>query len=470
MKKTISLIGAAAVIALMAGLLIWQRNREPEEEYTAPPPATSTALIQRTENELASVVFQTGDETIYMLPLTDEDDRVVAWHWEGMDYAFNESNLRNKVRGAFSLFANQVIHEDIADVPDLNLADFGLADPEKIITANFTDGTSYTIYLGVPTGDFRSYFVRVSGNPGLFTIASLVADRFNLGLEDLLELNLPFWDADSLDYVYLARYGEETIEFTRVDHDVHEGLSWVIMQEPFYGREVFLTALTTHVFEPLAPFSLGDMVNLHAENLAPYGLDTPSMEFIYRAPHGEAHLLFGDIFFREIDGQDEGFIYVKFADRPHVFEVMLEHARPLLEANPLRFVDRFVALVNIQDIDAFNIITGDTVYEIVINHVPDTPQDIEPTINGQEVDVREFRIAYRLLIALGMDAEIEPITPTGQPVYTVRYSMIDEDDLELRFFEYDLNFFAVSVNGEDAWFVTSQMGLATFFMHVRNLL
>jgi len=468
MKKIIYLIAAVLLIGVMAGLLIWQRNR-PNEEVEAQTPTTNVPLIQRTENDLASVIFTDAYETVHFLPITGPEGRIESWQWHGVDYVLDRAGMQSKVRGAFTLFASQVIHEDIADVEDLNLAEFGLEPPIMTVTATYIDGTAISLYLGGPTPDMRSHFVQISGRPGLYTIAVHSADRLLMGLEDLVDRSLPIFDAESIDFMQIARRGEDLIEFSRQDHPDLEGVQWIVMQEPFYGREVFMSSFEHHVFEDFAHFGFGELINLNAANLAPYGLDEPSLEFIYRAPHGEVHLLFGDTFFREIGGDEIAFIYVKHADRPHVFETPLVLALPLIDINPVRFINRFIALLNIQDVYAMQLTTPDNVYEILINHDDEAANVIEPTINGLPVPESPFRVAYRLFIGLAIDAEVDPFTPTGQPIYTMHFTMIDEDDVELRFFELDPNFMAVSVNGEDAYMVTNRRNIETFFIHFNEL-
>jgi len=215
---------------------------------------------------------------------------------------------------------------------------------------------------------------------------------------------------------------------------------------------------------------LGEMINLHGDDLTPYGLDDPSLELIYQAPHGEAHLLFGDIFVREEGGEAVAFIYVKFVDRPHIFEAEYEPLRVMIGMNPLQFISRFIALVDITTVERIYIQAPYTDFEIHINHVPDANNVIEPIINGISVDDSEFRTLYRLIIGLGIDYEIEAFTPSDAPLYVIRYVRPDEYDIEIRLFAYDDNFHAVSVNGEDAWFVVSRRSVDLLIASLQSML
>jgi len=465
-KEIISLVAAVVVVAAMLGALYWQRNRELIPEDDIPTPVGNVPLVQRSEADLVSVTFYHQGQTTVMLPFLDEEGRR-EWVWEGVDYILNTANARHKIRGTFSLFSSQVVHEDISEA-EINLADFGLDPPYMTITAAYDDGTTVNLYMGSPTIDLSGQFIMIEGNPSLYTISRLNADRFLFELEDLIERSIPMWDAEAIEYILINQRGNETIEFKMEEHHEFEDLYWLIMQQPFPGREVYGMSFDYHIFEHFSAFVLGDMVNLHPTNLANYGLDNPSLEFIYRTPHEEIHLLFGDVFFKEVDGSEMAFIYVQFAGRPHVFEALYEPVSYLFDVNVLRFIERFIALVNIQEVERLEIITPGGDFDIWINHVEDG-NDIAPTINDNPVTDSEFRLIYRLLIGLGIDSEIEPFTPRGAALYTTRFIMLEGDDIELRFFDYSDSFLAVSVNGEDIRFVTSRRNFDMFIVRVEEI-
>ena len=467
MKKTISFFAVVAVIAVMAGALMWQRGREPEIEEAAPAFTGSERLIQRTEAEVVSVTFTGQGRHEVMLPFFDEDDRR-EWMWYGADYVLDTANARHKVRGMFALFSNQVVHEDVTDVPGLNLADFGLNPPYMTIVAEYDDGEQITLLLGSPTIDFASRFVMIEGDPALYTITRLNADRFLLGLEDLIEVSLPQWHLEAMTYVKIAQRGHDVIEFGMQPHHTHVDFEWLAMFQPFPGREVYHSAFVYRIFEHFSRFTIGDLVNLHPDDFSVYGLDEPSLEFVYHSHLGDVHLLFGDVFFREENDREVGYIYVKFAGRPHVFEALYEPASFLFDINMFQFIERFIALEPIVDVYGINVILPIGEFEIIINNCEDG-QDIEPTINGIPVDDSDFRLTYRLLIALSIDSVIEPMTPPAVPLYTVRYILHDRDDIELRFFEHDANFLAVSENGEDIWYITNRRNFELFAARFRDL-
>ncbi|MCL2527256.1 MAG: DUF4340 domain-containing protein [Defluviitaleaceae bacterium] len=467
-KGFISLAVAVLVVVGMVGLLFWQRNREPApEEYVPAAPPQVIRLVDRQEAEVTKIVFADDDGTHTLVPYIDDEGQI-QWRWEGADYVLHLPFASNKARASFNLFSNQIIHEDIHEVPDLRLEEFGFS--RLVVTAHYNDGTTKNLYMGGPTPDFVGYFMMVEGNPGLYVISRSNGDRLLQGLEDMLCTALPFWDAETADYVLLVERGRDPIEFSRVDHETIEGATFLQMIEPIPYREVHASGFQHHIIDDFGDFRISGLASLHPADLSPYGLDDPVVEFIYKAFHGEAHLLFGDVFFRDVNGTETAFIYVKFADRPHVFEALYEPARALKNVNFLRFIDRFIALINIQDVGRIDITAPNGEFEVYINHDDEDERDIAPTINGISVAEQPFRVAYRLLVGLGIDGEVEPFTPTAPPIYTVTHSLLEGDDVVLHFYAHDDNFLAVSVDGEEAWFVTGRVNVERFLTALVNLM
>ena len=466
MKQAVSLAAAVAVVIVMVGLLFWQRNREPEYEYVPVAPPQFVRIVERAMDEVTKVVFYDHGESLTMVPVTDEYDRV-EWTVEGADFLFNSGATSDKVRAAATLFSMQVVYEDMGEVPDLRLEDFGFGN--IVMTAHYADGTTMNLLVGHATADFSGHFAMVEGEMGLYIISMANTERLRLGVAEMLDFALPVWDATTIEYFFVHEQGREPIEFEREYHHDFEELRWVVMRTPLAGREVWTDSFNHHVLEHFESFMFWDMANIYPDDLAAYGLDAPRLEMIYRAPHGEAHLLFGDVSTREMDDTTVSFIYVKFADRPHVFEALYEHARVLFNMNPLRFVARFTALVNIVDVERIDFITPGETFEIYINQEEESAT-IAPTINGILVEERPFRQVYQLLIGLGIDSEVEAFTPTGEPIYSVTYTLHEDDDLVLRFFDFDANFLATQVNDDDVWFVTSRRNFDAFINGLMGLL
>jgi hypothetical protein len=297
----------------------------------------------------------------------------------------------------------------------------------------------------------------------------------------MIDARLPRFDAEDVQFFKIDQRDTPTIELAVAYGvglvDEEQALSalnlpqfaFLRMIQPIPGRGLDTSRLELFVTEPLNQLRLYEVVSVAPVSLAPYGLDNPSLEFMYLDPNGGVHLVFGDTFAHE----GALHIYVKFADRPHVFKARYEPASVLFDLSLFTFIERFHALVGIVDVESIAITSPNEArnMEMVINHCgQEGSDDIFPVINGINVRDSAFRVAYRLLIALSADGEVEPFAPQGAPEFTIVYHRITNPDIELRFFPFDNNFYVVSINGADAWGVTNRRDVETFFSHVDAML
>lgn len=477
MKKTTKrAISMCVVVALIAGLagLYFLRPAETEADEEAPVTA-ATFLIEREESDVARVRFISQDDDFVMTPY--ETDQGILWQYQpNPDFLLNPVRARDKVRSGWHLTMMDIVHEDAGSV---DVADFGFDPPLLTMEVTYTDGTSQTIYFGAQTADMRHRFARLSGSDAIYTIGNMTAQWAMADVANLIERGLMPFTAEA-EYMLIAQRDTPTIELTLdSEWEAADAMAALVPGTPQMpmlhliqpiDRAVDPSRLTARVLEPLEHFRLGDVVSLTPANLADYGLDVPSLEFVYRDMFGEVHLLLGDTFIEDVGGAEVEFIYVKFADRPHVFRAEFLPISGLFNLNIFTFIDRFIALPNIVTVDGITITSPVEArnFGMVINHVGES--DIAPTINGVPIDAADFRVAYRLLIALMMEGEIEPFTPEGVADVTIVYHRPEEPDIEIRLFAMGSHLYAVSVDGADAWFVTHGRDVDVFFGHVTALM
>jgi hypothetical protein len=218
-------------------------------------------------------------------------------------------------------------------------------------------------------------------------------------------------------------------------------------------------------------FVLGDVASLNPSDLSPYGLDEPMLDFFIDMGFGEVvHLLFGDTFTFDANGFGVPCIYVKFADRPHVFMAQLDAVNYLMDLNVVRFVFNQILVVPIVEVEWLEV-THATMPErnmdMIINHAP--ANNIEPTINDVLIDAQTFRNLYRILITLRVDSVVTPFYAEVEPEVVITYHMLDGSQTKIEFFPFDGNFYAFSVDGEEIWAVTNRRVIDIFFTEALNL-
>jgi hypothetical protein len=284
-----------------------------------------------------------------------------------------------------------------------------------------------------------------------------------------------------MEYLLIQERGKTPIEFAfdgteEEQQEMYEqyGMIYVTMMQPFPGREMYYSNFERAVLEEFNYLALGDMVALRPDDLSPYGLDNPSVTVWVRDAEQSLHMHFGN---RTEDNQ----IYCKFDDRPVVFLTDYDYVKQLYNINVFTFIERFAALLNIDDCERIEITSpgrDTTYYDIYINHtvlLPEAGEEegekvIRPTVNSQPVQDKAFRTLYQRLIGLTYDTEIETFTPSGEPIFSITYHVSDKEPTTVRTYPYDANFYALQRDGNPIQFVTSKQSTDILFQTIADLL
>lgn len=483
-KRVISMGLTTFFVLILAGLYFWQQSQEEAEvEFVDPTPST-ISLISRLEADMLSVEFERLTETHverYTIHAIEDQNGLIEWVWHSFDGAFlvpndyvlNPMLVRDKVRPAWLLAAPIQAFENANDV---NTADLGFSPPVQTMTANYTDGTTLSIYLGEMSADMNHRFVMLSDRPGVYLLHAHLANQMMVELEHLIDRELPFFTVEA-EYIKIAQQNRPVIEMgvmAMENEEVFAGLmpevagGVLTMLQPIENRQLHHPNLQARVLEPLELLTLGDVVAINPEDLTPFGLNEPTLEFIFRSAEGDAHLLFGNTTTHTINGESFNVIYVKFADRPHVFITNSWAVNALMDIRLFDIVDRFIGLIDIRDVYDITVVTNEEVYNKVLNHDHEE-NSIYPTLNNRPIEEAPFRTVYRNLISLSADAEINPAAPTEEPVITITFNRIQNPNNEWRFYNYDGNFFAVGVDNHYPWFVTNRRDVEFYLASLRDL-
>jgi hypothetical protein len=483
-KNLFMLIAAVLVIGGLAGVYFWQEHTARQIPAAETDPldllAGNIILIDRAEEDIVSVRFTNNDgHDLTLFSATDEYGDIIWAIEEVPDAPIIQSSAREMVRAFHYLSAEAQVFEVVE-----NPADFGIG-ANITATATYTDGSRNTIFVGSLTPAHDRFYMMLEGDPGLYLLYTYFGNRYLNTADDLYDRNLPHIVLDGAEYLLISERGTEPIEFAfdgteEEKQEMYEKYGMVVinMVTPHPGRELYYQSLEMHVMNTFSEnFRLGELIELFPESYASYGLDDPSLEFKYIGIHGidEIHLLFGD-------RTDDGLIYVKQAHRPEVFTASYEAVRAMYGVNPFRFIERFIALIDIQHVENIQISYSSDpsrTLDMVINHDFQPPDDnwpngrdiMFPTINGRDVEESEFKAVYRLLIGLTSDVEIEPFEPTDAPTFTVTFNMRDgRDAVHVAYHLYEANFFAMSRDGGPCVLVTSRHATDVFFNAVAELL
>jgi len=471
-KRVISLGIIIALIAGLGGVYLWQQTREAsptptDNEITT---AATIPLITSPESELTSATFARGEDS-YTINAARDNDSSIIWQWEAHpNFILNQQAMRDKMRPTWGLNASSQIFEDATEI---NLADFGLAPPNLTITSNFADGTTYRLHIGELSVDLRHTHVMLEGSEAIYLIHNHTLQYIGLTLEESLDRRLPFFTFD-MHYMRIARQGQPTIELGMEEAIGMEAFAdfmpiseygVLTMRQPIPLRPLHHPNLMTELLDPLTFLELGEVAALAPVDLTPFGLHDPATLLEIHSLGLEATLLFGNTFLQN----GIPYAYVKFHDRPHVFKAAHQPIAAVENIRLFTIIDRHIALHNILDVLEISVTSQDPArnIEMIINHGEPNSFEIAPTINGQPTDPDHFRSLYISLIGISADVEIDQFTPETDPDFTITFLKTENRSQTLAFFPHDANFYAISVDSEDPWFVTGRLGLDNFFQNIR---
>ena len=466
--KKIAALVATALIVLSLALVMFLRDTDDAPDEPLPTPPTSYPLISRTQAEITRIDIHHETQETFTLQRGVAFSDLFFWHIaDEPDWFIDMLRVQEMIFVAFHLSAVEKIHDDTASI---NLAEFGLDPARTIFTAHYETGATASILLGDETPDRRHFFLMVEGDPAMYLVPHVVGARMQMDVGDLVSRFIFTTQAEFLSRFRVAQRGREPLEMAAMgDLDAFPTLQYVtptvvaeLEVSTFYLNRFLLDDLNNAL-------RLGEVVAIAPDDLTPFGLHDPFIELFYSTLHERVHLLFGDAFMREVDGINVPYMYVMFADRPHVFVIDTTAVDLLTDLNAMQFMTRFIALVPIVDVERVTIMHPDGYFDIEINNIIET-NDIAPTINGVPIPAPAFRILYRMIIALAADASIESHPATGTPVVTIQYHMSDGTQTVLELFNYDANFYVFSLDGEDAWAVTNRRSVDQLLAEANRLM
>jgi hypothetical protein len=196
------LLIAVVLLAGLSGLLYWSNQKKATE--AANPSDTSPKVLSIPEDQFKELKLQkTGGQAVELRKGDDGKWQLV----EPKPLRADQDAAGSLVSTLSSLSADKLVEEKAAD-----LAPYGLNAPALNVTVVKKDGKSQELMVGdeVPTG--AGYYVKLAGDPRVFTIASYTKTNLEKTPDDLRDKRLLTFDSDKLTRVELQAKGQ-TVEF-----------------------------------------------------------------------------------------------------------------------------------------------------------------------------------------------------------------------------------------------------------------
>src|SRR5579862_9093796 len=202
--KPRGLLAAVIILAALAVALYWS-NRKQKAEAAKPATDTTTKILNIPEDQIKEVTLKKsgGDATV----LQKGDDgkwKLTAPKPQRAD----QDTVKTLVSTLSTLNADKVVEDKATD-----LSPYGLNSPNLDVTIVKKDGKAQDFLLGDDTPTANGAYVKLAGDPHVYTIASYVKTSLEKTPNDLRDKRLLTFDQDKLTRVDLQPAKGETIEF-----------------------------------------------------------------------------------------------------------------------------------------------------------------------------------------------------------------------------------------------------------------
>lgn len=194
MKQMRGLIIAAVVLAVLSGLVFWSKKHK-AEEAAKPSPDAAPKILTLDEKKVDEVsIRKSGADPVVLSKLADK--------WEitkPTPMPADQDTVASIVSTGASLTSDHLVDEHPG-----NLAPFGLDAPATEVTISQKGGKPATIQLGKDTLAGGSTYVKLAGDPRVFTVASFSKSSLDKSLNDLRDKRLLTFNQDKISRVELA--------------------------------------------------------------------------------------------------------------------------------------------------------------------------------------------------------------------------------------------------------------------------
>ncbi|MDD3242908.1 MAG: DUF4340 domain-containing protein [Eubacteriales bacterium] len=445
-KNLLILLGVVALlaVAVIVILSVDGINKGEAEATPAPTSKPLVKLIQKSLEEVKSVaVDYDGDH----YTLTKDASGVYSSpEYPGIEIKSSYGDVM--FSSAADFYALDVISQEQTD-----LANYGLAKPQCTLVFTYTDGTSQKVLVGDKTPSGTAYYMVLDGDPRVLTMSYSMSLNYFYRFNQIRPVVDITTSTDDFQYMKLEVEGKVAMEADIIQGDDKVGITTIEIVNPWrsgVNSEKFVEYL-----DAIAKFGFSGVAEGGKDDLAAFGLDAPYMTMNLKTGAKEYTLLVGSI------SNVEGYRYAKLSDSDLIY--YFDNAQvTTLETKPYDLMDRLVLLVGIGTIQSFRFdglgqdlqINVEQTYQVDENGEQVLDSEGQPkatqnfTCDGKPSDGDQSRYFFQYCSSITADTVLkEDFAPQGDALASIAYTKLSGAETRIDFYEYDTDFYAVSVNG-----------------------
>lgn len=460
MKKNIKLIIIfCAVVAVLAGLLIFLTATAPEkeEEAAAEEEITTSLLYDKNPYDLSLLSIENEHGT-YEVVRVGEGDKSLWTIMEIVTLPMNNTSLGTLIENASTLTAQQTVVENAEDI-----SIYGLDNPTAKVTATFTDSsnTVKNLIIGNLAPDGYNRYIMLEGDPNVYTVYDsavncFLKDKYAIVNRTVYTAKTAASENDTTDYTQIKKMTikredldyDIVIEYdVRLDNDdiMVANSSMYVITEPI-SRELNpeKAAIVVDGIFGLTASDLG-IIYPNEQDMEDYGINNPIAEVNVEVNGGDTfNIKIGKEYINE-DGKKTGrYAYVDGISIIYIFD---ESSLPWIDVMPLDIVTTMYTSNYVYDVRTLDIITADK--ELNFTLTGSGQDDFAVKLDGKDMDTDLFKDLYQfILTAPSNDLYFEEIE--GEPVLTIDIRTEYNTDI-IEFIPIENRLSVVRLNGKSAY-------------------
>ena len=273
------LIPAAILLVLIVVAVVYLVIPKKDDEHSGEVSNESVSVlsISNSEIERFSMHKKNGDD-LEFTSVVDSQTGEQEWTLVG-----NDNEISQYAVSSYVSILSSYVTTGIISAPD-DLSEYSLDDPDFTVDITKFDGTSAKIIFGSYTFDNAGVYFMVDGDPNVYITAKLKRDYCDYKLIDFASTGIL-----SIDFADV-----ESVEFIRDNDDVDIVASPVAEDGSFEHPSFMVTSPVecpaNNNFENIVDFigslQISGYEEISDSDLAGYGLDDPTYEFIFSMNDG----------------------------------------------------------------------------------------------------------------------------------------------------------------------------------------
>jgi hypothetical protein len=198
------LLIAAAVLAVLSGVLYWSNHHKPADDAEASIKPAAPKILTLNSADITRIDVKKPDSDVTVIKSADK------WQITApQPLPADQTSVANLASSLSELNSDRLVEDKAAD-----LARYGLTDPKLQIAVNEKDNKSQKLLIGDETPTNNGYYAKLDGDPRVFTIATYTRTGLDKTANDLRDTRLLPIDEDKISRLELTA-NKEDIEFGR---------------------------------------------------------------------------------------------------------------------------------------------------------------------------------------------------------------------------------------------------------------